>query len=594
MTRQNQRLDNVMTQAFAPFRDVPDEQIDMACRRVLNDLHDDAGRVAVLEETDRTSPPALAWRWMRPVAALATAAVVFAVLQLRVVRESVGPPALARVEAADAGVYRGSGEPARSGDSIAAGSLVRANGGTGAVLALTDGSRVEMRSQSALSLEHADDGVRIRLNRGGIIVNAAKQRDGHLYVQTKDVTVSVVGTVFLVNAEEAGSRVAVIEGEVRVTQGAAETKLLPGEQVATSPAMAAPPVGEAIAWSRNAGALVTLLQQSTLVPPPMPAQSPTEPREKFEVISIRLRGESTAGARSGGPADAAAGVGRVPACGGGMDLDPSRVNLRGYSLYQLITMAYGGDCYRWELMSDPEPLEGGPPWIRSALWNIEARIPAGALPYTERYVDIGGGRTAPSHIPGPRLQMMFRALLADRFGLVLGRETREGPMFSLTVAPGGPKLTPWKDGDPVTERGMIDRLAQNQTLLSEQELSALGVTAAQFAERWAKRTIEFRGPGLMGVKASMADLAVQLERATLWPVVDRTGIKGEFNYRLPRSENPFGPIQPRLMGGASAPGTPAFEALTAGLEKVLGLKLESGRGPRDVLVIKRVERPSDN
>jgi uncharacterized protein (TIGR03435 family) len=594
MTRQNQRFHHVMTQAFAPFRDVPDEQIDMACRRVLNDLHDDAGRVAVFEETDRTSPPALAWRWMRPVAALATAAVVFAVLQLRVVHESVSRPALARVEVADGGAYRNSGEPARNGDSIAAGSPVRTNGGTGAVLALTDGSRVEMRSQSELSLERADDGVRIRLNRGGIIVNAAKQRDGHLYVQTKDVTVSVVGTVFLVNAEDAGSRVAVIEGEVRVTQGAAQKKLLAGEQVATSPAMAAPPVGDAIAWSRNAVALVALLQQSTLVPPPMQEPATTERRERFEVVSIRLRGETTAGARSGGPADAAGGPGRVPACAGGMDLDPRRVNFRGYSLYQLITMAYGGDCYRWELMSDPAPLEGGPPWIRSALWDIQALIPEGALPYTERFVDIGGGKTAPSHIPGPRLQMMVRALLADRFRLVLGRETREGPMFSLTVAAGGPRLTPWKDGDPVTEREMIDLLARNQTLLSEQELSALGVTAAQFAERWAKRTIEFRGPGLMGVKASIADLVVQLERATLWPVVDRTAIKGEFNYRLPRSENPFGPIQPRLMGGASAPGTPAFDALTAGLERVLGLRLEPGRGPRDVLVIKAVERPSEN
>ncbi|MBI4471869.1 MAG: FecR domain-containing protein [Acidobacteria bacterium] len=55
-----------------------------------------------------------------------------------------------------------------------------------------------------------------------MIVDAAQQLAGFLYVQTKDVTVSVIGTVFLVNADEAGSRVAVIEGEVHVRQGETE------------------------------------------------------------------------------------------------------------------------------------------------------------------------------------------------------------------------------------------------------------------------------------------------------------------------------------------------------------------------------------
>jgi uncharacterized protein (TIGR03435 family) len=99
----------------------------------------------------------------------------------------------------------------------------------------------------------------------------------------------------------------------------------------------------------------------------------------------------------------------------------------------------------------------------------------------------------------------------------------------------------------------------------------------------------------MGVKASMGTLAVELEGATLWPVVDRTGIKGEFNYHLPPYRNPAAVgLQPRRMGGGSAPGTEAFEALAGNLEKQLGLKLESSRGPRDVLVIERIERPSEN
>src|SRR5262249_46699946 len=143
------------------------------------------------------------------------------------------------------------------------GETVESNGGSGGTLRLADGSHVEMRSRSKLSITQADDGLRILLGTGSVIVNAAKQAVGrHLYVQTKDVTVSVVGTVFLVNAEEEGSRVAVIEGEVRVQQGPTEKKLSPGEQVATNPSMELPPVREEIAWSRYSAEHLALLQQA--------------------------------------------------------------------------------------------------------------------------------------------------------------------------------------------------------------------------------------------------------------------------------------------------------------------------------------------
>src|SRR6185436_10806249 len=138
----------------------------------------------------------------------------------------------------------------RLGDRIEAGEILR-TGNAGAGIKLADGSHVELGAQSEFSLERADDGVRIHLSRGGVIINAAKQRNGHLYVQTKDVTVSVVGTVFLVNAEERGSRVAVIEGEVRVQQGTTEKRLLSGEQLLTSPSMERLRVPEEIAWSER-------------------------------------------------------------------------------------------------------------------------------------------------------------------------------------------------------------------------------------------------------------------------------------------------------------------------------------------------------
>ena len=94
-------------------------------------------------------------------------------------------------------------------------------------------------------------------------MNAAKQAAGRrLYVQTKDVTVSVVGTVFLVSAADDGSRVAVIEGEVRVQQGETEKSLRPGEQVSSNKNVESIALQEEIGWSREAAAYLALLHQS--------------------------------------------------------------------------------------------------------------------------------------------------------------------------------------------------------------------------------------------------------------------------------------------------------------------------------------------
>src|SRR5262249_37912989 len=113
---------------------------------------------------------------------------------------------------------------------------VFADASDGRMLTLSDGSQVEMRSQSELQVHHADDGLRIRLKAGSIIVTAAKQGAGHLYVETKDAVASVVGTVFVVGVEQAGSRVGVLEGIVKVQHGAATENLSAGQQVATNPA----------------------------------------------------------------------------------------------------------------------------------------------------------------------------------------------------------------------------------------------------------------------------------------------------------------------------------------------------------------------
>lgn len=160
---------------------------------------------------------------------------------------------------------------------------VLASNSDGRMLDLPDGSQVEMRAQSQLRIDHADDGLRVRLIAGSIIVTAAKQGTGHLYVESTDAMVSVVGTVFVVTVEQIGSRVGVIEGVVNVRYGAIAQKLLPGQQAATNPAMEPVPLEVQVSWSRSVTMYLAMLktlhrslppaQPLTAVPPAAPAQS---------------------------------------------------------------------------------------------------------------------------------------------------------------------------------------------------------------------------------------------------------------------------------------------------------------------------------
>ncbi len=95
--------------------------------------------------------------------------------------------------------------------------------------------------------------------RGSVIVQAAKRRSGHLYVDTADYRVAVTGTIFGVSAGVKGSRVSVIQGEVHVTQDSSEKILHPGEQAVSSPDLEPESVKDDISWSRNRERYYSLL-----------------------------------------------------------------------------------------------------------------------------------------------------------------------------------------------------------------------------------------------------------------------------------------------------------------------------------------------
>ena len=201
-----------------------------------------------------------AFRWAIAAALVAAAGLGVWAFGDRLRPAYSGPEAV--VESADGLIYRVSDTrsvPLVRGAEVPAGVTIRTARDSHAILRLHDGSRVEMRERSGFSVSEQGHDMTIGLDRGAILVQAAKRRAGHLYVSTRDCRVAVTGTIFSVNSGLKGSRVTVIEGTVLVAQDRHESVLHAGDQVATSSAMGATPVPLEISWSQNAGAYIAML-----------------------------------------------------------------------------------------------------------------------------------------------------------------------------------------------------------------------------------------------------------------------------------------------------------------------------------------------
>ena len=144
-----------------------------------------------------------------------------------------------------------------------------------------------------------------------------------------------------------------------------------------------------------------------------------------------------------------------------------------------------------------------------------------------------------------QMLQMVQTLLTDRFHLAMHRETRQLPVYALVVAKNGPKLQPAaaNAGYPKLKRG------------------------------------EFVIP-----KMSIAELANLLVLDVKRPVKDETGLQGNFAFTLEWN--------PDLRDTVDQPG--ARPSIFTALQEQLGLKLESTKGPVEVLVIDRAEKPTEN
>jgi uncharacterized protein (TIGR03435 family) len=205
-------------------------------------------------------------------------------------------------------------------------------------------------------------------------------------------------------------------------------------------------------------------------------------------------------------------------------MEGQRVMLTDTTVEEFLLLGYG---------VQKSQLAGEPEWVKTTRW------------------DVNGVSSVEGQPSWRQLQGMMQKILVERFGLQLHHEQRELPVFALTVAKGGPRMTA-NTSDP---NGWIEQ--QN------------GGTQDRHVEHLKN--------------ASMADLALILQFHVDRPVVDQTGLKGRYDFNLQWTLN-----------DAQAPPPDAPPELFTAIQEQIGLKLERVKAPADVLVIDKVEKPGAN
>jgi uncharacterized protein (TIGR03435 family) len=236
----------------------------------------------------------------------------------------------------------------------------------------------------------------------------------------------------------------------------------------------------------------------------------------------------------------------------GLMLQPGgRAISPGTSVRQLILVAYG--------LLDLQ-LSGGPPWINADLYAIDARAGADATRASVR--------------------LMLKSLLADRFQLVAHVERRELPALALMRAARDGKLGP-----------RLQRSGAECAPLKAPEGVPLPPPPPQEPLGASCGFVSFPG-WLSGRRVTMAHFVSSLTQVTRRIVTDETGLAGEFDLDVT-----FMPDQPVALNGGVAPPSLSMSdrpSLSTAIQEDLGLKLEPQRREVDVLVIDRIERPSEN
>src|SRR5215472_11517400 len=235
-------------------------------------------------------------------------------------------------------------------------------------------------------------------------------------------------------------------------------------------------------------------------------------------------------------------------------LPSGRISVVGYSLRMLVAQSHN-----IPFQSPAERIFGGPDWVRSETYDIDA-IPA-------------TGAFGPEMTPQARneqIRLMLGRLLNDRFRLQIKQSTREMPIYVVLLAKNGLKLQPAK-------------LSEKDCDSPEIRPSCHQLTGGQ-------------GRGLHSKAATVEDMAKFIEGWSDRPIVDRTGVTTLFEVDT-EGWTPLTPRLPSPDGTTSAEDQAISDPTRRTLFSImdgLGLKLEPTKAPVSIYVIERAERPAEN
>jgi uncharacterized protein (TIGR03435 family) len=211
-------------------------------------------------------------------------------------------------------------------------------------------------------------------------------------------------------------------------------------------------------------------------------------------------------------------------------------------------------------------LSGAPPWFESEHYDIDAK--------PEESVGAALDKLPPDQRKAQMMKML-QSLLEERLKLSLEHETKDLPIYALIVAKGGPKLK-------TSEFKPSDKPAN--------------VPPQPNAGAPPPGGIWISGPGhLTSTGIELSAFATVLSRVGDLGrvVVDKTGLTGRYDFTLQWTPDQ-GPMSSGPSAGSAPPPESAGASLFTAIQEQLGLKLEAQKAPMPFLVIKHVEKPSEN
>jgi uncharacterized protein (TIGR03435 family) len=227
-------------------------------------------------------------------------------------------------------------------------------------------------------------------------------------------------------------------------------------------------------------------------------------------------------------------------------------------------------------------ITGGPSWIADERFDIAAKAEAGDT--------MGDPFRAEQTGQPSRGQLMIRALLAERFKLVVHNEEKEMPIYALVPARSDGKLGPQLKASEADCAAIVAaaRARGGRGPMGPPPDPGRGGPPPQCGIRI--------GPGNMAVGGSpMSQVATSLSMFAGRIVVDKTGLSGSYDFTLTWTPDQMPGAGQRPPGAPEPPPIdPNGASLFTAVQEQLGLKLDSQRGPVAMLVIDRAERPTEN